>query len=100
MIEHRTRLVTAMMFAALAPLAALAADLTVRDLTVRLYHADRAQPLQLGAVDLRNLDLSGLDFKGATLAGSNLFGADLSHSDLSKLKGRAPRPRDNHRHAL
>jgi uncharacterized protein YjbI with pentapeptide repeats len=89
MIERRTRFAAAMMFAALVPVAAPASDLTVRDLTARLYHADRAKPLQLGAVDLHNLDLSSLDFKGATLAGSNLFGADLSHSDLSKanLKG-------------
>ena len=50
------------------PAAVNAADLTVRDLTARLYHADRKQPLQLGGLDMRNLDLSGLDFKGATLA--------------------------------
>lgn len=73
----------------LLPAAVNAADVTVRDLAARLYHADRKQPLQLGGLDMRNLDLSGLDFKGATLAASNLFGSDLSRADLSKadLKG-------------
>ncbi len=70
-------------------LPALAADISVRQLTERLYHADRSKPLQLGGLDLRELDLSGLDFKGAMLANSNLFGADLSRADLSmaNLKG-------------
>jgi uncharacterized protein YjbI with pentapeptide repeats len=74
---------------AFTALPALAADISVRQLTERLYHADRSTPLQLGGLDLRELDLSGLDFKGATLANSNLFGADLSRADLSKanLKG-------------
>jgi uncharacterized protein YjbI with pentapeptide repeats len=83
----RTNLILAL--AMLVPAAVDAADLTVRDLATRLYHADRMQPLQLGSLDMRNLDLSGLDFKGATLAASNLFGSDLSRADLSKadLKG-------------
>jgi uncharacterized protein YjbI with pentapeptide repeats len=70
-------------------LPALGADLSVRQLTERLYYADRSKPLQLGGLDLRELDLSGLDFKGAMLANSNLFGADLSRADLSmaNLKG-------------
>jgi uncharacterized protein YjbI with pentapeptide repeats len=63
---------------------AFTADVTVRDLTLRLHHADRAHPLQLNGLDLRELDLSGLDFKGARLANSNMFGADLSRADLSK----------------
>jgi uncharacterized protein YjbI with pentapeptide repeats len=76
---------------AFAAMPALAADVSVRDLTQRLYHADRSAPLQLGGLDLRDLDLSGLDFKGATLAGSNLFGADLSRSDLSRANLRGAR---------
>jgi len=68
---------------------AQAADLSVRDLTTRLYHADRSKPLRFSGLDLRELDLSGLDFKGATIADSNLFGTDLSRADLSRanLKG-------------
>jgi uncharacterized protein YjbI with pentapeptide repeats len=61
---------------------ARAADVSVRDLTERLYHADAAHPLDLSKMNLRDLDLSGLDFKAANLAGSNLFGADLSGADL------------------
>lgn len=66
-----------------------AAEISVRELTARLYHADRAKPLHFSGIDLRELDLSGLDFKGATIADSNLFGADLSRADLSgaQLKG-------------
>src|SRR5450631_4198396 len=63
---------------------ARAADLTVRQLTERLYHADPARPLDLSRINLRDLDLSGLDFKAANLAGSNLFGADLTGADLSR----------------
>lgn len=84
----------AILFAALAAVTspaaiALAADLSVRDLTARLYQADRARPPHFSGLDLRELDLSGLDFKGATIADSNLFGADLSRADLThaKLKG-------------
>ena len=86
-MNKRTSLLIVM--AMLLPAAVNAADVTVRDLAARLYHADRKQPLQLGGLDLRNLDLSGLDFKAATLAASNLFGSDLSRADLSKadLKG-------------
>ena len=86
-MTRRARLFLAL--AILLPATVDAADLTVRDLTSRLYHAERGSPLQLGGLDLRDLDLSGLDFKGATLAASNLFGSDLSRADLSKadLKG-------------
>jgi uncharacterized protein YjbI with pentapeptide repeats len=77
---------TAMVFAAAGT---HATDLSVRDLTAKLFQADRAKPPHFSGLDLRELDLSGLDFKGATIADSNLFGADLSRSDLShaKLKG-------------
>ncbi len=71
--------------------ATFAADVTVRDLTLRLHNADRARPLQLSGLDLRELDLSGLDFKGATLANSNMFGADLTRADLSKADLRGAR---------
>jgi len=63
---------------------AFAADLTVRQLSERLYHAERAAPVDFSHLDLRDLDMSGLDFKGAKLAGSDLFGADLSRVDLTK----------------
>jgi uncharacterized protein YjbI with pentapeptide repeats len=63
--------------------AAHAADLSVRDLTQRLYQADPGKPIDISFHDLRNLDLSGLDFKGAKMQGSNLFGADLRGADLS-----------------
>ena len=81
-MTRRARLFFAL--AILLPATVDAADVTVRDLASRLYHAERGSPLQLGGLDLRDLDLSGLDFKGATLAASNLFGSDLSHADLSK----------------
>jgi uncharacterized protein YjbI with pentapeptide repeats len=86
-MTRRARLLLTL--AILLPSTVDAADVTVRDLTSRLYHAERGSPMQLGGLDLRDLDLSGLDFKGATLAASNLFGSDLSHADLSKadLKG-------------
>lgn len=75
--------------AAVLPVAALAADLSVRELTTRLYKADRSQPLRFSGLDLRELDLSGLDFKGATVTDSNLFGTDISRADLTQanLKG-------------
>jgi uncharacterized protein YjbI with pentapeptide repeats len=67
----------------LVAITANAADVSVRDLTQRLYRSDPSQPLDISYQDLRNLDLSGLDFKGAKLQGSNLFGADLRGADLS-----------------
>jgi uncharacterized protein YjbI with pentapeptide repeats len=70
---------------------ARAADLTVRQLTERLYHSDSANPLDLSRLNLRELDLSGLNFKGAKLAGSDLFGADLSGADLSQADLRSTR---------
>ena len=62
----------------------IAADLTARQLTERLFRADPATPPDLSNLDLRELDMSGLNFKGAKLKGSDLFGADLSGADLSK----------------
>ncbi len=67
----------------LVAITAHAADVSVRDLTQRLYRSDPSAPIDISYQDLRNLDLSGLDFKGAKLQGSNLFGADLRGSDLS-----------------
>ena len=64
---------------------ALAADVSVHDMTTSLYHADAAHPADFSHRNLRELDMSGLDFKGAKLAGSDLFGADLSGADLSKV---------------
>ena len=86
-VTHRRRtakgavvpLLLALMIASVAPTQTFAADVTVRDLAARLYHADRAHPIDVSHRDLRNLDMSGLDFKGAKLAGSDLFGADLSN---------------------
>ena len=64
---------------------ALAADVSVHDMTTSLYHADAAHPADFSHRNLRELDMSGLDFKSAKLAGSDLFGADLSGADLSKV---------------
>jgi len=74
---------------AVAATPAVGSDLSVRELTTRLYQADRGKPLQFSGLDLRELDLSGLDFKGAAIVDSNLFGADLTRADLSRatLKG-------------
>jgi hypothetical protein len=81
--------------------AAFAADVTVRDLTLRLHHADRARPLQLSGLDLRELDLSGLDFKGASLTNSNLFGRPDARRPVEGGSARgAARPRGDHRSAL
>lgn len=77
--------------AALFPAVALAGDISVRDLTTQLYHANRAKPLEFSGRDLRELDLSGLDFKAAKITNSNLFGADLSRADLSNTMLRGSR---------
>ena len=61
----------------------LAADITVREMSERLFRADPAHPVDFSHQNLRELDLSGLDFKRAKLTGSDLFGADLSGADLS-----------------
>ena len=63
---------------------ALGADITAREVTERLFHADPAEPVDFSRLNLRELDMSGLDFKGAKLSGSDLFGADLTGADLSK----------------
>lgn len=62
----------------------LAADISAREITERLFHADPAKPVDLSRLNLSELDMSGLDFKGAKLAGADLFGADLTGSNLSK----------------
>src|SRR5262245_56704216 len=62
---------------------ALAADVTVREMSERLFRADPTHPIDFSRLNLRELDLSGLDFKRAKLAGSDLFGADLSAANLS-----------------
>lgn len=82
-------LLAVLLVLALSARAPQAGEITVRDLTTMLYHADRAKPPHFSGIDLRELDLSGLDFKGATIADTNFFGADLSRADLShaKLKG-------------
>ncbi len=79
---RRAGAVTAIL-AWLVPVSALAADVTVRQLVERLYHADPANPIDISHLDLRDLDMSGLNFKGAKLTGSDLFGADLTGADLS-----------------
>lgn len=63
---------------------ALAADLTVRQITEQLYLADTvASPVDFSGRDLGGLDLAGLAFKKARLSKTDLFGADLSGADLS-----------------
>lgn len=72
----------------LAP-AALAADLTVRQLSEALFKSVPGTPVDFGGRDLRELDLSGLDFKSARLVGANLYGTDLSDASFAgaNLKG-------------
>jgi uncharacterized protein YjbI with pentapeptide repeats len=63
-----------------------AAELSARDVTQKLFAADRSAPLHLRNTNLSGLDLSGLNFKRADLSGANLYGADLSGSNLSGVR--------------
>lgn len=64
------------------PMSALAADLTAKDITARLFTADRDGPANYNGKDLSFLDLAGLDFKQSDLGGANLYGSDLSRARL------------------
>jgi uncharacterized protein YjbI with pentapeptide repeats len=75
-------------FAVLAALAcncaaAVAADMTARDVTVLLFKSASGERPDLSGKDLSNLDLSNLDFHQSRLANARLFGADLSQANLS-----------------
>ncbi len=63
--------------------AAMAADVTVREIIRTLRHATAEHPADFAGRDLAELDLSGLDLRGASLAGANLYGVDLTDADLS-----------------
>ncbi|HKZ95592.1 MAG TPA: pentapeptide repeat-containing protein [Hyphomicrobiaceae bacterium] len=60
-----------------------AAELTARQITLQLFQASAASPVDFSGKNLQGLDLSGLDFKRARLSGSDLFGADLAGADLT-----------------
>ncbi|MCH9807264.1 MAG: pentapeptide repeat-containing protein [Alphaproteobacteria bacterium] len=59
------------------------ADLTAREVTIKLFEADAANPVDFSDLNLTLIDISGLDFKKATFEGADLYGTDLSGSDLS-----------------
>lgn len=63
--------------------ASLAADLSAREVTERLYRATSAAPVDFKNLKLDRLDLAGLDFKGAHLERADLFGTDLSGVNLA-----------------
>lgn len=63
--------------------AALAADMTARQVTEKLFQAPPGTVSDLAARNLSTLDLSGLDFKRARLTGSNMYGVDLTSANLA-----------------
>lgn len=62
---------------------ALAADLTAREVTIKLFEAPSDEPVDFADLNLTLIDISGLDFKKAIFTGADLYGADLSGSNLS-----------------
>ena len=66
----------------LAAVTAEAADLTAREVTIKLFKAEPAEPVDFTDLNLMLIDLSGLDFKKATLTGADLYGTDLARANL------------------
>jgi uncharacterized protein YjbI with pentapeptide repeats len=79
-------LAAAGLFAAAASLGtgAVAADMTVRQVTEALVKATAEAPADFSGKNLAGLDLSDLDFHGANLAGADLSATDLSDADFSR----------------
>lgn len=75
---RRAFLVTTIAWGVAGTCAAPAAEMTARDVTIRLRDAAAAAPANFSGKDLARLDLSNLDFRGAILSRSDLFGADLT----------------------
>lgn len=63
--------------------AAMAADISAREVAEALFKSAQDAPADLSDRSLAGLDLAGLDFKGARLTGSDLFGADLTRTRLN-----------------
>ncbi len=61
---------------------AVAAELTARQVTSRLFQADPDKGVAFVDMDLSFLDLSKLDFKAANLTGADLYGSDLTDAIL------------------
>ncbi len=61
---------------------AVAAELTARQVTSRLFQADPDKGVAFVDMDLSFLDLSKLDFKAADLTGADLYGSDLTDAIL------------------
>jgi uncharacterized protein YjbI with pentapeptide repeats len=62
---------------------AVAADISVNELTSLLYRARDGDNIDLAAKSFTGMDLSGLNFKRARLSKSDLFGTDLTDSSLA-----------------
>lgn len=61
---------------------AVAADVSIREITAALFKATRADPLDYSGKDLSYLDFSGIDLKAARMKDANLFGADFTGANL------------------
>lgn len=79
-LTHRT---TGLAIAAAMMAPALAADVSVREVSEALFKASETSPVDFAGRDLSELDLAGLNFKGARLSGVNFYGADLSDVSLA-----------------
>lgn len=60
-----------------------AADLTAREVTIKLFNAEPSEPVDFADFNLMLIDLSGLDFKKANLTGADLYGTDLAGANLA-----------------
>lgn len=73
------------------PVSTDAAEVSVREISERLYRAEPGERVDFSNRNLTYLDLSGLNFKGARLTQSDFYGVDftganLSRADLSKTR--------------
>lgn len=68
---------------AIAGTSVVAAELTARDVAVKVHQATASAPVDLSGKDLSDLDLAGLNLKSAVLRQTNLYGTDLSGANLS-----------------
>ena len=81
---RRALVAAGLVAAALLGTGAVAADMTVRQVTEALVKATAEAPADFSGKNLAGLDLSDLDFHGANLAGADLSATDLSDADFSR----------------